>query len=59
MRSTVLFTAEEVEIALSRLKRRKAAGQERLMAEHLQEARSEVQVWLKNVLNAIVRFPTP
>ena len=36
----VLFTAEEVEHALSRLKRRKAAGQEGLMAEHLQEAGS-------------------
>ena len=54
----VLFTAEEVEHALSRLKRRKAAGQEGLMAEQLQEAGSEVQVWLRNVLNAIVRFPT-
>ena len=35
----VLFTAEEVEQALSRLKR-KAAGQEGLIAEHLQEAGS-------------------
>ena len=52
----VLFTAEEVEHALSRLKRRKVAGREGLMAEHLQEARSEVQVWLRNVLNAIVEL---
>ena len=52
----VLFTAEKVEHALSRLKRRKAAGREGLMAEHLQEAGSEVQVWLRNVLNAIVEL---
>ena len=50
------FTAEEVEHALSRLKRRKAAGPEGLMAEHLQEAGSEVQVWLRIVLNAIVEL---
>ena len=50
------FTTEEVEHALSRLKRRKAAGPEGLMAEHLQEAGSEVQVWLRNVLNAIVEL---
>ena len=52
----VPFTAEEVERALSRLKRRKAAGPEGLMAEHLQEAGGEVQVWLGNVLNAIVEL---
>ena len=52
----VPFTAEEVERALSRLKRRKAAGPEGLMAEHLQEAGGEVQVWLRNVLNAIVEL---
>ena len=52
----VPFTAEEVERALSRLKRGKAAGPEGLMAEHLQEAGSEVQVWLRNVLNAIVEL---
>ena len=47
----VPFTAEEVEHALSRLKRRKAAGPEGLMVEHLQEAGSEVQVWLRSVLD--------
>ena len=34
----VPFTAEEVEHAISRLKKGKVAGPEGLMAEHLQEA---------------------
>ena len=52
----VPFTAEEVEHAISRLKKREVAGPEGLMAEHLQEAGGEVQVWLRNVLNAIVEL---
>ena len=43
----VLFPAVEVEHALSRLKKRKAAGPEGLMAEHLHGVGSEVLVWLK------------
>ncbi len=50
------FTAVEVEHALSSLKRKTAADPEGLMAEHLQEAGCEVQVWLRNVLNAVVEW---
>ncbi len=45
----VAFTAEEVV-------KKKASGPDGLMAEHLQEAGTEVQIWLRNVLNAIVDF---
>ena len=55
----VAFTAEEVEHALSSLKRRKVAGPEGLMAEHLQEAGGEVQIWMRNALNAIVELEVP
>ena len=51
----VLFTAVNVEHALSRLKR-KVAGAEGLIAEHLQETGGDVQVWLRNVLNDIVKL---
>lgn len=44
----VLFTAVEVEHVLSQLKR-KVAGPEGLMAEQLQEAGGDMQVWLRNV----------
>ena len=52
----VAFTAEEVEHTLARMKKKKASGPDGLMAEHLQEAGMEVQIWLRNVLNAIVDF---
>ncbi len=52
----VAFTAEEVEHTLARMKKKKASGPDGLMAEHLQEAGTEVQIWLRNVLNAIVDF---
>ncbi len=47
------FTAEEVEHTLFRLKKK---GPDGLMAEHLQEAGSVVQIWLRNVLNAIIEL---
>ena len=50
-----LFTAVEVEHALSRPKR-KVVSPEGLMAEHLQEAGGDVQVWLRKVLNAMVKL---
>ncbi len=50
----VAFTAEEVEHTLARMKKKKAPGPDALMAEHLQEAGTEVQIWLRNVLNVIV-----
>ncbi len=40
----VAFTAEEVEHTLARMKKRKASGPDGLMAEHLQEAGTEVQI---------------
>lgn len=47
------FTAGE---ALARLKRKKAAGLDGLVAEHLQEAGCAIQIWLRNVLNAVVEL---
>ena len=49
------FAAEEVVNALSKMKKKKVAGPDGLMAdlEHLQEAGIvlAVQIWLRNVLN--------
>ena len=47
--------AEEVEQAVLRLKK-KAAGPDGLTVEHLQEAGSDIQIWLRNVLNAIIEL---
>ena len=52
----VPFTADDVGLVLFQLKKRKAAGQDGLMAVHLQEAGSSVQIWLRNILNAIVEL---
>ena len=52
----VAFTAEKVVHTLARMKKKKASGPDGFMAEHLQEAGMEVQIWLRNVLNAIVDF---
>ena len=48
------FTVEEVKSAVRRLKRRKAAGPDNLMAEHLLEGGENVILWLTSLLNAIV-----
>ena len=50
----VEFTDEEIQLALSKLKKRKAAGPDGLMAEHLQEAGWIIRVWLRQVLQAVV-----
>ena len=52
----VPFSAEEVENAIARLKRRKAAGPDGLTAEHVQKAGSSVKLWLRNILNAVVEM---
>ena len=52
----VSFTAEEVENAIRMLKRKKSAGPDGLTAEHLQEGGSNVRIWLRNILNAIVEM---
>ena len=52
----VLFSAEEVSAAVAKLKNRKAAGPDGLMAEHLKEGGESVVIWLMNILNAVVEL---
>ena len=48
------FTAEEVSLAIRKLKRRKAPGPDNLMAEHLIEGGDVVTTWLTGILNVVV-----
>ena len=50
------FSAEEVSVAIAKLKSRKAAGPDELMAEHLKAGRESVVIWLMNILNAVVEM---
>ena len=52
----VLFSAEEVSAAVAKLKNRKAARPDGLMAEHLKEGGESVVIWLMNILNAVVEL---
>ena len=52
----VPFSAEEVSRAVSKLKCRKAAGPDGLVAEHLKAGGESVVIWLMNILNAIVEM---
>ena len=48
------FTAEKVGFAIRKLKRRKAPGPDKLMAEHLIEGDDVVTTWLTGILNAVI-----
>ena len=48
------FPAEEVGFAIRKLKRRKAPGPDKLMAEHLIEGGDVVTTWLTGILNVII-----
>lgn len=50
------FSAEEVSVAIAKLKSRKAAGLDGLMAEHLKVGGESVVIWLMNILNAVVEW---
>ena len=52
----IAFTAEEVTKAVSRLKLRKAAGPDGLMAEHLRNGGDTLVIWLMNILNSVVEL---
>ena len=48
------FTAEKVGFAISKPKRRKAPGPDKLMDEHLIEGGDVVTTWLTGILNAVI-----
>ena len=50
----VPFTVEEVAVAVCRLKSRKAAGPDGLMAEHLKFAGESTIIWLTNIIIIII-----
>jgi len=50
------FSAEEVSVVITKLKSRKSAGPDGLMAEHLKAGGESVVIWLMNVLNAVVEM---
>ena len=52
----IAFTAEEVTKPVSRLKLRKAAGPDGLMAEHLRNGGDTLVIWLMNILNSVVEL---
>ena len=52
----VPFSAEEVSAAVAKLKNRKAAEPDWLMAEHLKEGGESVVIWVMNILNAVVEL---
>ncbi len=47
---------EEIECAIRRIKRGKSGGMDNISGEHLQHRGEVLQVWLKQVFNAIITF---
>ena len=52
----IAFTAEDVTKAVTRLKLKKAAGPDGLMAEHLRNGGDTLVIWLMNILNSVVEL---
>ena len=50
------FTVEEVELALTRMKARKAGGINGLQPEHLKYGSALLTLWLKQIFNAFVHL---
>ena len=50
------FSVEEVKRVVGKLKKRKAAGPESILAEHLIAGGDAVDLWLNEVLNAMVEM---
>ena len=49
-------TSEEIAGAIKRLKSRKAAGPDGIVAEHLKEGGETVAIWIRGVMNAIIEL---
>ena len=49
-----LFTVEEVENALTKLKTKRSGGADGLVAEHLKHGGPVLTVWLKRILNSVI-----
>ena len=50
------FSLEEVKGAITKLKRKKAAGPDGVVAEHLIAGSDAVSLWLKGILNAVIEM---
>ena len=50
------FTVEEVELALKKLKTRKAGGLDGLQPEHLKYGGALLTLWFKQIFNAFIRL---
>ena len=50
------FSAEEIENVIRRMKLRKSAGPNQLVAVHLRFGGSSLQMWLRNIFNAIIEI---
>ena len=50
------FSLEEVKGAITKLKRKKAAGPDGVVAEHLIAGGDAVSLWLKGILNAVIEM---